>query len=110
MCIYVNSIVFCFTVSVPYNLLYSSLHIGRVPYIPHAGSSTQRLHQQLCVLVEDKPLGEILARVPEGGQCEEMYRRYLYDFVRSVHKCTHKQKETVDHEYKVCLYVLRKHR
>ena len=64
-------------------------------------SSTRRLHQQLCELVKDQPLGEILAHVPEGGQCEKMYRCYLYDFVRSTHKCTHKQKETVEHEYKV---------
>ena len=68
------------------------------------GSSRQQIHRQLCKLVSDTSLGEILMSVQEDGQCEELYRRYIHDFVRSVHKCTHKQNETVKHEYKVCVY------
>lgn len=68
------------------------------------GSSRQQIHRQLCKLVSDTSLGEILISVQEDGQCEELYRRYIHDFVHSVHKCTHKQNETVKHEYKVCVY------
>ena len=70
------------------------------------GSSKQQIHRQLCKLVSDTSLGEILMSVQEDGQCEELYRRYIHDFVRSVHKCTHKQNETVKHEYKVCVYTI----
>ena len=80
-----------------------------VAYVLHVctynvGSSRQQIHRQLCKLVSDTSLGEILISVQEDGQCEELYRRYIHDFVRSVHKCTHKQNETVKHEYKVCVY------
>ena len=64
------------------------------------GTNSQRLHQQLIVLVQDTPVGETLSSVSEED-CEEMYQRYLHDFVRIVHKCTHKGQQTVTSEYKV---------
>ena len=69
------------------------------------GSSQRQLHRQLCGLVSVTPLGEILMSVQDDGQCEELYRRYIHDFVRSMHKCTHKTDETVQLEYQVtCKY------
>ena len=64
------------------------------------GTNSQRLHQQLIVLVQDTAVGETLSSVSEED-CEEMYQRYLHDFVRIVHKCTHKEPQTVTSEYKV---------
>ena len=78
---------------------YTCIHV-----LVYVGSSRQQIHRQLCKLVSVTSLGEILIGVQEDGQCEELYRRYIHDFVRSVHKCTHKQNETVTHEYKVCVY------
>ena len=69
----------------------------------YVGSSRQQIHKQLCKLVSDTSLGEVLMSVQEDEQYEELYRRYIHDFVHTVHKCTHKQTETVKHEYKVCV-------
>ena len=78
--------------------MYIRVHIGCTLYV---GSNKQRVHTQLCELVSDTSLGEILASVSDGGHCEELYRRYLHDFVYTVHKCPHKQKEIVSSEYQV---------
>ena len=74
-----------------------TLHV----HIICVGSNKQQVHRQLCELVSDTSPGEILATVSDGAQCEELYRRYLHDFVRTVHKCPHKQDEIVRHEYQV---------
>ena len=70
------------------------------------------MHKKLCSLVSDSPLGDVLQSVKDEKQgeeqCEELYRRYLYDFVRSVHKCTHKTEEIVKHENQVCLILSNK--
>ena len=68
----------------------------------YIGSQRQQVHRQLCTLVSDTRLGDILNSVTDGDQCEELYRRYLHDFVRSVHKCTHNREQTKANEYKVC--------
>ena len=67
------------------------------------GSSRQRVHKKLCSLVSDSPLGDVLGSV-QDGHCEELFRRYLHDFVRSVHMCTHKMEQSVKDEYKVCCH------
>ena len=66
-----------------------------------AGSHRQHVYKQLCSLVSDSPLGDVLLSIIDGEQCEELYRRYLHDFVQSVHRCTHKMKQSVQDEYKV---------
>ena len=71
-------------------------------FIHYIGSPRQQVHRQLCTLVSDTRLGDILNSVTDGDQCEELYRRYLHDFVRSVHKCTHNREQTKANEYKVC--------
>ena len=63
----------------------------------------QILHRKLCALVSDTPLGIVLLSVRDEEQCDELYKRYLHDFVRSVHKCTHKTEEIVTLEYQVFL-------
>lgn len=42
--------------------------------------------------------------VKDGKQCEELYQRYIHDFVYTVHKCTHKTKDIMEKEYQV--YIL----
>ena len=59
------------------------------------------VYKQLCSLVSDSSLGDVLLSIVDGEQCEELYRRYLHDFVQSVHRCTHKMKQSVQDEYKV---------
>ena len=60
------------------------------------------MHKQLCSLVADSPLGEALQSIQDEEQCVELYQRYVHDFVRSVHNCTHKTEEIVKCEYQVC--------
>lgn len=67
----------------------------------YVGGYWPEVHKKLCALVSDTPLGAVLLSVQDKGQCEELYRRYLHDFVHSVHKCTHKQEENNKVEYKV---------
>ena len=65
-----------------------------------AGSSRGRLHLQLCELMSQTAIGEVLRSVDEAN-CEEFYQYYLHDFVRSVHRCHHKQQKSENLEYKV---------
>ena len=60
------------------------------------------MHQQLIKLVQGTAMGKTLLSVSEED-CEEMFQRYLHDFVRIVHKCSHKGQEIVSKEYKVRL-------
>ncbi|CAI8034865.1 E3 ubiquitin-protein ligase RNF213 [Geodia barretti] len=62
------------------------------------GTHKQQVHRQLCLLVSDSSLGDVLLSIQDGGQCEELYQCYLHDFVYSVHKCTH---QNVDVEYQL---------
>lgn len=55
------------------------------------------LHKQLCEAVEATAVGEVLRGVNEFD-CEDLYRHYLHDFVRLVHRCNHTKK--VEHETK----------
>lgn len=92
------------TTTVVHLYIYPTVHVLELIVLfcdSISGSSTQQVHRQLCAMVSDTSLGEILMSIEDGGQCEELYRRYIHDFVRSVHKCTHKKAETLKHEYKV---------
>ena len=79
---------------------YSERPLKEVPL--YLGPQRAQVHRQLCSLVSDTPLGDVLTSVQDGGQCEELYRRYLHDFVRSVHKCSRKMEQTINNEYQVC--------
>lgn len=65
-----------------------------------SGNSWGQLYTQLCVLVSETPIGEVLDGVEEAS-CEPFYQRYLYDFVRSVYKCNHRKPEYAEMEYGV---------
>ena len=54
----------------------------------------------MCESLSQTFLGESLGSVPEED-CEELYKHYLYDFVRYVHKSKHKEKSR-DTEHMVC--------
>ena len=62
--------------------------------------SLRSLHFQLCELVSQTTIGEVLESVDEA-YCEEFYQYYLHDFVRGVHRCYHKQQQLGNLEYKV---------
>ena len=61
---------------------------------------SRSLHLQLCELVSQTVIGEALGSV-DKAYCEELYHFYLHDFVRSVHRCYHKQQKSENLEYKV---------
>jgi hypothetical protein len=55
---------------------------------------------QLCEIVRDTVVGGILESVkPE--ECDNFFRYYLHDFVRSVHFCSRKNQELNSLEHKV---------
>ena len=47
------------------------------------------------------PLGEVLGSVPDSEQLH-LYDCYLHDYVKSVHKCYHKNEEVSMQENNVC--------
>lgn len=64
------------------------------------GNDRLLMHKQLCEAVEATAVGEVLRGVNEFD-CEELYRHYLQDFVRLVHRCSHTKKteyETKEYE------------
>ena len=71
------------------------------PYVYLAGPSRRLIHRQLCGLMSDTAMGDILLSVHDESHCEELFRRYTHDFVHCVHTCTHKIQETVNIEYQV---------
>ena len=50
--------------------------------------------------MEPTAIGEILGPI-EGVECEDLYKKYLHDFVRLVHKCNHKDQDYEIQEYDV---------
>ena len=57
-------------------------------------------HTQLCMLLDDTPIASVLHKVSEEHWME-LYHRYLYDFIRSVHHVPHHKSND---EYEVSLY------
>ena len=58
-----------------------------------------QLRLQLKVSLETTAIGEILIAFNE--HCEDLYCRYLHDFVRIIHQCHYKDEISADIEYKV---------
>ena len=52
--------------------------------------------------MEPTAVGEVLGSV-DGTDCEDFYKRYLHDFVRLAHRCTHLNQEHEKQEYEVNL-------
>ena len=52
--------------------------------------------------MEPTPVGDVLGTVYDVN-CEDFYRKYLHDFVRLAHICTHTNQEDKDQEYEVPL-------
>lgn len=65
------------------------------------GNNRRALHKQLCEAIYQMEVGEVLKSV-QDEYCEDFYKFYLHDFVRSVHQSQQKKKEQEDAEYKVC--------
>ena len=55
------------------------------------------MNKQLCSFASASSLGNVLLSVQDEGQCKELYRRYLHDFVHSVHQCYH-QKDNLEYQ------------
>ena len=54
------------------------------------GGDRQQVHRHACELLANTGISEVLNRVGEEKHLEDQYRRYLKDYIRSVHKVTHK--------------------
>ena len=65
-----------------------------------SGANRQSHHIQLCEFIQTTPVGAVLESV-DTENCEEFYKFYLHDFVKSVHKCKHENAEHDDMEHKV---------
>ena len=68
----------------------------------HAGNNRQALHKQLCEAIHQMEVGEVLALVRDE-YCEDFYKYYLHDFVRTIHKSQNSETEQVGAEYSVSL-------
>ena len=68
--------------------------------IPHtlAGDHKQQVHKKLCEMLAGTETGKILEKVTEEEVLEDLYRRYLHDYLRSIHQVLHGESEL---EYKV---------
>ena len=70
----------------------------------HLGGDTDgdsAIHQRLCELLSESAVGPVLRSV-EGDQCrQDIYQRYLEDFVRSTHQCNYTDPNCTEMEYKV---------
>ena len=64
------------------------------------GSTWGHLHSQLCEVVSQTAIGNVLGSVGEA-ECEEFFQYYLHDFVRSIYQRYHKQQKPKRVEYKV---------
>ncbi len=72
---------------------------GIVAYLSFSAHSEQDKHEQLCTLISETPIFSILT--VGDTDCEELYRNYLYDFVRIVHQCHHTE-ATMEYEVILC--------
>ena len=61
-----------------------------------------KLYNQVSVSVGSTSIGEVLSTV-DDVDCEEFYKKYLHDFVRLAHNCTHRNKEDEDQECEVSI-------
>ena len=77
------------------------IHLFMSHVLLSAGSHHQQIHQQLCELLAGTGISEMLdrvGRVQDEESCNDLYKRYLHDYIRSVHQVTHKCSRV---EYKV---------
>ncbi len=65
-----------------------------------AGSCDDTLHDELLKVLSGEPVGKVL-EVVDPKHVETFAEYYLHDFVRSRHKCNHKNPAIADMEYKV---------
>ena len=69
-------------------------------FFPLADTNKLSHHRQLSEFIQATHVGAILESVnPENY--EEFYEYYLHDFLKSVHKCKHRNPEHDDQEYQV---------
>ena len=67
-----------------------------------AGNNRQALHKQLCEAIHQMEVGEVLTSV-QDEYCEEFYKYYLHDLVRTIHKSQNIEPKQVETEYSVSL-------
>ena len=68
------------------------------------GNNREALHKQLCEAINQVEVGEVLKSV-DDEYCEDFYKYYLHDFVKSVHQSQHKEQEQKEQEYNVCIAI-----
>ena len=71
----------------------------------HAALCRKTHQAQLCEFILAIPVGAILESV-DNEHCEEFYKFYLHDFVRSVHRCKHRNPEYDTMEYQVGIFIV----
>lgn len=66
----------------------------------HVGDTKKTHHDQLRECVCNTPVGAVLESV-DPKRFDEFYEFYLQDFVRTVHRCHHKNKKHTEMELRV---------
>ena len=87
MCLHMCAIalIFCYTNSISF----------------FAGSDAKQLLKQASSLISQTSLGDVLGSIIEAD-LDRLYKCYLQDFVRSAHRCYHKDPTLSLKELKVC--------
>ena len=66
------------------------------------GNNRQALYKQLCEAIHQMEVGEVLTSVRDE-YCEDFYKYYLHDLVRTIHKSQNIEPKQVETEYSVSL-------
>ena len=66
-----------------------------------ADDSDYLVSMKLAELVLQTPVGHILESISEDA--DELYRYYLHDFVKYVHRCKHVDEKSESQEYQVVM-------
>ena len=61
--------------------------------------SSSNLYDQLCSLVTSTPIGRVITAFTQDSH--DLYKCYVHDFLKSVHRCNYQSSETMDLEYEV---------
>ena len=66
------------------------------------GNNRQALYKQLCEAIHQMEVGEVLTSIRDE-YCEDFYKYYLHDLVRTIHKSQNIEPKQVETEYSVSL-------
>ena len=82
--------------------LFACIHGPKFVLSWYIGNNRQALYKQLCEAIHQMEVGEVLTSVRDE-YCEDFYKYYLHDLVRTIHKSQNIEPKQVETEYSVSL-------